>query len=93
MCFFNNMITFVKEDMYIRDQYIQESNDGEVLLIFWKGCTMLKPEIAQVPLVINIRQTLNRGLLGRVSLEQSWISLGLRNPKVNIRNKKMEQTG
>ena len=50
--------TFVKEYVYIRDQYIQESNDGEVLLIFWKGCTMLKPEIAQVPLVINIRQTL-----------------------------------
>ena len=79
--------------MYIRDQYIQESNDGEVLLIFWKGCTMLKPEIAQVPLVINIRQTLIRGLPWSVSLEQSWISLGLRNPKVNIRNKKMEQTG
>ena len=93
MCFFNNMITFVKEYVYVRDQYIQESNDGEVLLIFWKGCTMLKPEIAQVPLVINIRQTLICGLPWSVSLEQSWISLGLRNPKVNIRNKKMEQTG
>ena len=66
--------------VYIRDQYIQESNDGEVLLIFWKGCTMLKPEIAQVPLVINIRQTLIRGLPWSISLEQSWISLGLRNP-------------
>ena len=50
--------TFVKEYVYIRDQYIQESNDDQVLLIFWKGCTMLKPEIVQVPLVINIRQTL-----------------------------------
>ena len=31
---------------------------AEVLLSFWEGCTTLKPEIAQVPLVINIRQTL-----------------------------------
>ena len=54
---------------------------GEVLLSFWKGCTTLKPDLAQVPLVINIRQTLIRGLPWSVSLEQSWISLGLRNPK------------